>query len=189
MKVRFLTTRSKKFLPFLIIIVVVMMLLEYQKSGPLPGPEMTLLEAEMRSAEGTEFSLPELSGKNRRLSDFKGNVMVLNFFATWCGPCREEMPSLEQLFQAYKNKDFVVLGVSGDVQGKEVVEPFVEEFQVTFPVVLDTENVVSRQYAVRGIPTVYLLDRQGKIAGMHVGGADWNGKAARALIDQLLDES
>jgi peroxiredoxin len=81
-----------------------------------------------------------------------------------------------------------VVGVSGDVQGKAVVEPFVKDYELSFPVVLDQENTISRQYRVRGIPTVYLLDKHGRITGMHVGGADWNGKEARAIIERLLQE-
>lgn len=183
-----LKSKVGKFLPFLLILILVLILAQWQKSGPLPGPQVTLLKPEMRSDKGTGFTLPDLSGKMVSLSDFKGNVVVVNFFATWCGPCREEMPSLEQVFQAYKHKDFVVLGVAGDVQGQEVVEPFVKEYEMTFPVVLDPQNVVSKQYRVRGIPTVYLVDRQGQIAGTYVGGADWNSEEARSLIDQLLGE-
>lgn len=184
----FLPSTVKKFLPFFIVLVLVLALIEYQKSGPLPGPQVTLLEPEKRSAEGTEFTLPDLAGKATRLSDFKGNVVLLNFWATWCGPCREEMPTIEQLFRDYQRKAFVVVGVAGDKQGKTVVEPFVKEHGLSFPVVLDADGVVSQQYRVRGIPTVYLLDRQGRIAGMYVGGADWNSKDARAVIDRLLQE-
>ena len=177
-----------RFLPFLLILILVLILAQWQKRGPLPGPHVKLLGPGMRSDRGTEFTLPDLSGKMINLSDFKGNVVVMNFFATWCGPCRQEMPSLEQVFQAYKHKDFVVLGVAGDVQGQEVVAPFVKEYGMTFPVVLDPQNVVSKQYRVRGIPTVYLVDRQGQIAGTYVGGADWNSEEARSVIDQLLRE-
>jgi peroxiredoxin len=190
MRTAFLLPKSKKFVPFLVIVAVVFLLLQRQQSsGPLPAPKLELLEIESRSTKGTEFTLADLSGKHVRLADFRGNVVVLNFFATWCGPCRKEMPGLEKLYQHYQHKGLVVVGVSGDVQGKDVVDPFVKEYNLTFPVVLDPQNTVSKQYRVRGIPTIYLLDRQGRIAGMHVGGADWNGKVARKLIEQLLEES
>ena len=190
MKTAFLLPKSKKFVPFLVIVAVAFLLLQRQQSsGPLPVPQLEILEIDARSAKGTEFTLDDLSGKRVRLEDFRGNVVLLNFFATWCGPCREEMPGLEKLYQNYQHKDLVVVVVSGDVQGKDVVEPFVKDYNLTFPVVLDPQNTVSKQYRVRGIPTVYLLDRQGRIAGMHVGGADWSGKVARGLIEQLLEES
>lgn len=183
-------SKIRRFIPFIIIFVAVVYLNEVLKQGgPLSFPKMNLVAPAMRSANNTEFTLPDLSGKATRLSDFRGNVVLLNFFATWCPPCREEMPTIENVFRAYKHKDFVVLGIAGDTKGKEVVEPFVKEYEMTFPVVLDTKSVVSKQYNVRGIPAIYLLDRQGRIAGTHVGGADWNSEEARALIEQLLQES
>ena len=190
MRTPFLLPKSKRFIPFLVVVAIAFLLLQRQQSsGPLPAPQLELIETETRSTEGTDFTLADLSGKDVRLEDFRGNVVLLNFFATWCGPCREEMPALQELYQNYRRKDLVVVAVSGDVQGKEVVEPFVQQYDLTFPVILDPKNTVSKQYRVRGIPTVYLLDRQGRIAGMHVGGADWNGKVAHGLIEQLLGES
>jgi peroxiredoxin len=180
----------KKMLPFVIIFIAVIALIQTQKqTGPMAGPEITLLDAAVRSAQGTEFTLPDLRGEPTRLADFKGNVVLLNFWATWCGPCREEIPTLQKLFNDYHRKNFVIVGVAGDVQGQEVVASFAKKQQLTFPVVLDQRNEVSQQYRVRSIPTVYLLDRQGRIAGMYVGGADWNSPAARATIDKLLQES
>lgn len=182
-------SKIRRFLPFIIIFVTVIFWLEYQKRKPLPSPNLKLVAPEMRSAAHTEFILPDLSGKATRLSDFRGNVVLLNFFATWCAPCREEMPTIEALFQAYKHKDFVVLGIAGDPQGQEVVAPFVKEHVLTFPVVLDTRSVVSKQFNVRGIPRIYVLDRQGRIAGTLVGAANWDTQEARAIIEQLLQES
>jgi peroxiredoxin len=179
----------KKILPFLIVLIAVIVLAQYQKSRPMPGPQVTLIAPEMRSAQGTEFTLPDLAGKPMRIDDFKGNVVLLNFFATWCGPCREEMPTIQELFQAYQSKGLVVVAVSSDAQGAEIVTPFVKEHRLTFPVLVNPDSSVLRQYNVRGIPTVYLLDRKGRIAGLFVGGADWNSKPARDLIDQLLRES
>jgi peroxiredoxin len=189
MKQMFWNPRSQKFIPFLVILVAAVFLIQSrQGGGALPAPQLELIEIEGRSSDGTAFTLPDLSGKQVRLQDFRGNVVLLNFFATWCGPCREEMPSLEQVYRAYAQKGLVVVGVSGDVQGKTVVEPFVKDYELSFPVVLDQEDTVSRQYRVRGIPTIYLLDKHGRIAGMHVGGADWNGKEARDIIERLLLE-
>ena len=185
---------TKKFLPFIVIGVIVVFVVviswrEQQKSGSLPGPPVKLLSPEKRPSEGTDFTLPDLSGNSIRLAELKGNVVLVNFFATWCAPCRDEMPTLEKVFRTYQNKGFLVLGVAGDSKGQEVVEPFVKKYGVTFPVVLDAENVVQRQYGVRGIPAVYLFDRQGKIATMYVGGANWDSAEAHALIDELLKES
>jgi peroxiredoxin len=194
---RFSNLNIKKFIPFLVLVVIVVVVVivawyEQQKTdsvSALPGPPVKLLSPEKRPSEGTAFTLPDLSGKTIRLAELRGNVVLVNFFATWCSPCRDEMPTLERVFRAYENKGFVVLGVAGDIKGKEVVEPFVKKYGVTFPVVLDDENAVQRQYGVRGIPAVYLFDRQGKIATMYVGGANWDSAEAHALIDELLKES
>jgi thiol-disulfide isomerase/thioredoxin len=180
---------SQKFFPFLIIVVFAAFLMQRQQGGDLPAPRLDILPEVSRSAEGTAFTLPDLSGKMVRLEDFRGSVVLLNFFATWCGPCREEMPGLEQLYRAYARKGLVVVGISSDVQGQEVVAPFVKQYGLSFPVLLDPKDTLSQPYRIRGIPTIYLLDRHGRVAGMHVGGADWNGPAAHALIEQLLQES
>ena len=180
--------KIKKFLPFIIVFVLVVFLLTRQKNSPLPPPQVEVIPPDKRSAENTEFTLPDLSGNATRLSDFKGNVVLLNFFATWCPPCREEMPMLEELFLAYQHKNFVVLGVANDSQGKTVVAPFVKTYKLTFPVVLDADRGVSLKYRVRGIPVTYVLDRQGKIVGRYEGAADWDSKEAHTLIEQLLQE-
>jgi peroxiredoxin len=186
----FLRLPTKKFIPFIVLVVIIVVVVivawrEQQKTdsvSALPGPPVKLLSPEKRPSEGTDFTLPDVSGKSIRLADLRGNVVLVNFFATWCSPCRDEMPTLENVFRAYQNKGFVVLGVAGDSKGKEVVEPFVKKYGVTFPVVLDDENVVQRQYGVRGIPAVYLFDRHGKIATMYVGGANWDSAEAHAFL-------
>ena len=99
------------------------------------------------------------------------------------------MPSLEKLYLTYKNKGFVVLGISNDVQGKKVVEPFIKKYELTFSVVLDQKSQVFRQYLIRGLPTTYVLDRQGRVAGISMGGADWSSEEVHAVIKQLLEES
>jgi len=190
MKRIFWTPKSRKFIPFLIILVAAALLAQRQQGGgALPAPQMDIIAAEGRSSEGTAFTLPDISGKQARLQDFRGSVVLLNFFATWCGPCREEMPSLEQLYQAYAGKGLVVVGISSDVQGQDVVEPFVKKYALSFPVLLDPESTLSKPYRIRGLPTVYLLDKHGRVAGMHVGGADWNGAEAHGMIERLLQES
>ena len=182
-------TQIRKFLPFLLIFLAVIIWMERQRSGSSPPPRLTLISQSERSSENTDFALSDLSGNSIELSELRGKVVLLNFFETWCPPCREEMPTLETLYQTYKEQNFVVLGVAGDASGKKLVEPFVREYGLTFPILLDTQKQVSQQYRIRSIPTVYLLDQHGKIAGMTVGGADWNSREAKELIEQLLQES
>ena len=188
MKLSTLYTTIRRFIPFIIIVVVIVVFLERQKKPSLPPPALEVSSLDIRSPNNKDFELPNLSGTTIRLSDFKGSVVLLNFFATWCPGCREEMPSLEEIYQANKNKGFLVLGIAGDPQGKEKLEPFVKEYGLTFPILLDPENQVFRQYYVRGIPVTYLLDKQGRIAGMYLGEADWSSNKAQMLIDHLLQE-
>ncbi len=176
------------FLPFLIIVLAAVILLARQKSpSQLPPPKMDITVLDVRTETVWDFTLPNLSGESVHLSDFKGNVVLLNFFGTWCPPCREEMPSLEKAFQTNNDRGFVVLGIAGDKE-KAPVESFVQTYKLTFPVLLDPESQGFRQYYVRGIPVTYLLDRQGRIATMYRGEADWSSKEAQALIDHLLQE-
>ena len=123
-----------------------------------------------------------------RLSDLRGKVVLINFWATWCYPCRTEMPSMEALYQDYRDQDFEILAISIDVKEQAVVVPFVEEFKLTFPVLLDPRNVVGTRLRMGGIPTSYLLDKHGRIAGLEVGPRDWNSQKMRRLLDQLLSE-
>ncbi len=189
MKQYFFNSKIRRILAFLIIILAIAFFLKYRGNPSLPPQETNASPSDVRSSKSMPFSLPDLSGKIIHLSDFKGKVVLLNFFATWCIPCRAEMPSLEEAFQTNKDKGFVVLAIAADVQGKEVVAPFVQEYGLTFPVVLDPENKVLGQYSVRGIPVSYLLDRQGNIAGMQPGEADWSSEKAQILIERLLQES
>jgi peroxiredoxin len=132
------------------------------------------------------FTLKDLQGKAVELGSFHGKVVFINFWATWCDPCRAEMPAMERLYQDFKDKDFVMLAISEDLEGKSAVEPFVKEFKFTFPILLDQDLVINEQYEVRGIPTTFLIDKTGTIAHKMLGARDWNRKESRKLISKLL---
>ena len=191
MKLQITKPKIRKFLPFTIIFLAAVVLLATLKSPapPLFAPQMKLIPLDVRGPAERNFALPDLSGKSVHLSDFKGKVVLLNFFATWCPPCRDEMPSLEGLFQATKDKGFLVLGIASDPEGEKVIAPFAKKYGLTFPLLLDTKKEVFNLYFVGKIPVTYLIDKQGRIAGMYPGAADWNSDKAQALIDQLLQES
>ncbi len=107
------------------------------------------------------FQLPDLNGHLVALSDLHGKVVLLNFWATWCGPCRVEMPSMEQLYRTFSRKDFEILAVSIDVQGVAITRPFQQEYHLTFPILHDADYRVGLTYGARTLPMTFLVDRQG----------------------------
>jgi peroxiredoxin len=138
--------------------------------------------------EAPDFTLPDVEGQPVRLREFQGKLVLVNFWATWCPPCRLEMPSMERLYQTFKPTDFAMLAISIDRQGAQVVKPFMEGLKLTFPALLDPTMEVARQFGLRGLPTTYLIDREGRIIGAAVGGRDWYSTEAKALIAGLLRE-
>lgn len=146
--------------------------------------------AELRPWTGNaappDLALKDLQGREHRLSDYRGKVVVLNFWATWCEPCREEMPSMERLHHAYKDRGLVVLAISLDSQGASVVNPFVKKFALTFPVGLDPKMVVRERYGVWAVPSTFIIDRQGKRVLFANGSREWDSKPAHALMESLL---
>jgi peroxiredoxin len=111
--------------------------------------------------EHLDFSLKDLSGKTWTFSDLRGKVVLVNFWATWCPPCRKEMPDLETLYQRFESKGFVVLGISDEEAAK--VAPFIAARKVTFPVLLDPGRKVNDLFLVEGIPRSFVYDREGKL--------------------------
>ncbi len=140
-----------------------------------------------RGAMAPSFELPNLAGGRLKLSDFKGKVVMVNFWATWCPPCREEMPSMEKAYQEYKERGFVVLAVNVDRTRGAPVEEFIRELKLTFPVLLDPGEATKKSFGVRGLPQTVLIDRGGRVARHVYGSLDWFGGPARRVIEQLLD--
>lgn len=143
------------------------------------------IERPSREIFGADFTLPDLNGRKVRLKDFRGHVVFLNFWATWCIPCRAEMPAMEKLHREFKEKGLVILALNFRERPEEI-KPFVRELQLTFPILLDRDGKVSDRYQVFGLPTSYLLGRKGEILGTVVGARDWASEEARALIRALL---
>ena len=127
---------------------------------------MARLEADDRKREHLDFTLKDLSGKSWTFSELRGKVVLMNFWATWCPPCRKEMPDLETLYRRFGAKGFVVLGISDEDAAK--VEPFVRERKVSFPVLLDPERKVNKMFVVEGIPKSFVYDREGKLAAQSI---------------------
>lgn len=118
--------------------------------------------------KATDFKLKDLSGKEVSLSDFKGKKVFLNFFATWCPPCRAEMPEMEEFYQETKNSDLVMLTVNLG-EDKATVQKFISSNKFNFPVLLDADTAVATKYQIASIPTSYFIDREGNIVTKHLG--------------------
>lgn len=154
------------------------------------GPDLRpLLDAlgivpSAKETEAPDFTLPDLAGKKRRLAEFRGQVVLMNFWATWCAPCRAEMPAMERLYQELKGEGFTIVAVNFAETAAQVA-PFAEELRLHFPILLDQEGQVSRLYRAFSLPTTYLLDRHGTVVGRAVGPREWDGAEAKRLIRAL----
>ena len=133
-----------------------------------------------------DFSLKNQAGQTVKLSSFQGKPVLLNFWATWCGPCQSEMPSLEALYQKYKDKNFVVLGVSLDEDGWPAIQEFLKQVPVTFPILNDNGETISELYHTFRIPESYLIDASGKISDKIVGPQDYTQPIFSEKIERLI---
>ncbi len=124
------------------------------------------LEADDRKREHADFSLKDLSGKTWKFSDLRGKVVLVNFWATWCPPCRKEMPDLETLYQELAPRGLVILGISDEEASK--VQPFIRERRVSFPILLDPGRTVNEAFIVEGIPKSFVYDRDGKLVAQSI---------------------
>jgi peroxiredoxin len=131
----------------------------------------TSKEKEAASAAAPDFTLQDLSGKKVSLSGLKGSVVLLEFWATWCPPCRSSIPGLERLHKAYGGKGLTILAISVDEGGWDKVSNFIAEHKITYPVLKGTDEV-STKYLVRMIPAMYLVDKQGVIRKQYMGAGD-----------------
>ena len=132
------------------------------------------------------FQLRDLNGRFVTLSDLRGKVVLLNFWATWCGPCRVEMPAMEQLYQTLSRKDFEILAVSTDAQGVSITRPFQQENHLTFPILHDADYRVGLTYGVRTLPMTFMVDRQGVVRHQIFGARDWGASDAQQLVQMLM---
>lgn len=125
----------------------------------------------------------------KRLSDYRGQVVMVNVWATWCLPCRVEMPSIEALHQAYAEKGFKVLAVSVDDPGHaETIRAFARQYKLTFEILYDPEKKIVEQYDILGYPETLIIGRDGVIRKKLLSASDWNSPANRALVERLLAE-
>jgi len=146
--------------------------------NPLPQP-----------VKAPNFKLEDIDEYEYDFSEYRGKVVLLNFWATWCPPCRREMPSMERLYKKYQDKDFSVIAVN-QMEDEDKIFAFTGtlETQLTFNILLDTKSTVSRNYDVRGLPTTYLIDKQGRIRYRAVGGREFDHPKVEKIIQSLMQE-
>lgn len=145
----------------------------------LPAEAITIRkQAERKKAP--EFELKDAEGRTVRLSDYKGKVVVLDFWATWCGPCKAEIPWLNELAKKYESEGVVVLGISMDEDRWEAVKPFMEKVPIHYPVLMGTRRVAYLYGDVESLPVAFFVDRDQKVAAIHAG------TASRKSVEQAI---
>lgn len=153
--------------------------IDYKKAVPILQPMKD-------TAPTPEINLSTPDDKKISLKDFRGKLVLLNFWASWCVPCREEMPAMEKLYREYKDKNFVILAVAVKDRRQDAID-FLKELNITYPVVLDPDAQVGQIYGAWGLPATYIIGPKGEGLARGWGPADWNGAPARRLIQDLLD--
>lgn len=137
-----------------------------------------------------DFTLPNLEDRQIRLSDYRGKVVFLNFWATWCKPCREEMPSMEAMHQSLEKDGLVVLAVSIDrVTTKKDIPPFIKSLNLTFPVLVDSWGQTDKRYKLMGVPETYIIDQEGVLREKVIGPRDWTRMDSLRVVTSLLKKS
>jgi peroxiredoxin len=152
------------------------------QTTPLQKNESTANHAEnnTKGAVAPDFTLSTLDGKKIKLSDLRGKTVILNFWATWCPPCRAEIPDLEKFYQKHQNQGVVILAVNltSSEKNREGIAEFIKQYNITYPVVLDPDNTVANLYQAESIPTSYFIDAKGVVQQKFIG----------AMSSDLLEE-
>ncbi len=146
-----------------------------------------LAGAEEISGPAPDFTLKSRSGENLKLSEFRGEVVMINFWASWCGPCRQEMPLLDQLYARYSPMGFTILGVNVEEDSAQA-EKLLEEIPVSFPILFDSQNRVTEQYDVVAMPSTVMVDRDGNMRYLHLGYMPGYEVDYEAQIKELIKE-
>ena len=138
-----------------------------------------------RPKQASDFSVSLLGGQTLDLKGQRGKPILINFWATWCAPCREEMPAMERLYLKHRERGFMLLAVYVDTDAA-LVKPFLEKYRLTFPVALDARMALANTYGVRALPASFLIDRNGYLAALALGPRAWDNRAANTLVEGLL---
>jgi peroxiredoxin len=158
------------------------------EAGFGPRSVKAAVKPENERKTAPEFALKDSNGQTVHLADYKGKVVLLDFWATWCGPCKIEIPWFIEFEQQFKDRGFAVLGVSMDEDGWDAVKPYMDDLKINYRIMLGNEQVSDIYGGVESLPTTLLIDRQGKIASVHIGLSQGK-EEFRNDIDRLLGSS
>jgi peroxiredoxin len=167
--------------------ILLLALLTALPAGAVEDPARALdLIKPSRQRLAKDFKVSSLDGGTLRLSELRGKVVFLNLWATWCGPCKEEMPAMERLWRRYKAHGLIVVALSMDAQGAKVVKPFVDQARFSYPIGLDPKMEVAQLYGARAVPATFIIDRSGNLFAFALGPREWDSKTAAPFFDSLL---
>lgn len=183
----------KKYIGLFLTLFVVVLLFFFEhfnedpiRIGEIQGNPTFQEEKSQVGYRAPQFTLRNLQGNLVSLSQYQGRVVVLNFWATWCVPCRVEMPSFEHLYRRYRSEGLTVLAVSLDKGGDEKVRAFAKQYQLSFPVLLDTDGEAERLYPSLSIPFTYVIDKEGHVAARVDGAKNWESEETFKAVEYLL---
>jgi len=154
----------------------------------IPVPELSYDLTKLKTPiPAPAFELPDMDNEIHTLDQYKGKVIMLNFWATWCPPCRREMPSMQVLSQEFKDRPFTVIAIN-EWESEEIVFPFLGQLDLfpTFPILFDKSGDLSKKYKVMGLPTTFIINKQGEIVYRAIGGRDFNHPEVRKILLQLM---
>ncbi len=170
--------------PFLLVLALISL------KGPVRGPSGATetagnwLKPEQRSEIDLSGDFKSLDGRTVSLTHFSGKVLFLNVWATWCGPCREEMPSMAELYREFGGQGLVMVAVSSE--DVNTVRDYAASARYPFTILVDSEDVLSQRFGINAIPTTFIVDKQGQLVYQRVGGNDWSSSGVREQIRNLL---
>lgn len=168
-------------IPLVIVMVAIFILMQWEEQPVYKDEPIT-----EDTIHAPNFTFPGLDGEFVSLDDYRGKVVLLNIWATWCPPCVAEAPSLEKLNNRFKDHDFKMLAVSIDEEGENAIIPFMEKYKLSFPVLLDPEASIMELYGATGVPESFIISKDGIIDGTIIGAIDWASPEVTEYIDNLM---
>ena len=166
---------------FLILVVALPIILISLKEEP-----SRIVRPLQEGRPAPDFTFPDLDGRKVSLSDFRGKVVLVNIWATWCPPCRDEMPSMQKLYDRFKGEDFELLAVSIDAEGHKAVAPFMRKMNLTFPALLDPKEKIRGLYKITGVPESFIIDKNGILVQRIIGPLDWSTPKVFQFFQELI---